>query len=94
MTPAQDAMYVFDMKQAQDMHFEFHQTLNCRVIRFNTIPTECLVKIIHVNDNTEMYHNSKMNNPVAVLNFKKNITQRQKEIELASRAAPQKPRGI
>ena len=39
-------------------------------------------------------HNSKMNNPVAVISTRRNITPRQKEMKLASRAGRQKPRGI
>ena len=56
MKPDHDAIYVFDMKQPQDMNFEFYQTLKGCVTCVNAIPAKCLVKIIHVIDKPDTYN--------------------------------------
>ena len=35
------------------MKYEFYQTLDARVICFNTIFAECLINIIHAKDRTD-----------------------------------------
>ena len=41
-----------DMQRAEEEKF-FHQTLNCCVICFNTVPPECLTRVILLRNNDE-----------------------------------------
>ena len=48
--PHHDVVCAVDMEGAQKENFEFHKTLAGCVICFNTIPKECIKKVIHFRE--------------------------------------------
>ena len=53
--PEQDAVYWIHLSTAQDAGLEFWQTASNAIITYQTVPKECVVKVVSENEKRELF---------------------------------------